>query len=273
VSNEWIGWNLSRRAEWAARVTQADNEHQGGCVRHRRIERWADIARLRADGFLSETKGLQGTIGFGSDEGGSFISLRLAQTPDFAGEYTASRIKEIGGSLDPHDRGGWWQPGPSECLQAELVVRFEKPDPLPGVTETLMLWNDPFGSRPVPLTAVGLTRSQASQGRYAALVAQDLVTQPELSGLMQVEPVPAWLAIDEWHTVRLTLTREVARVEVAQNRETCMLILEVALPRLPEPLGFEFSLDNEVFPGSYGPVTTPDRLDIRYFDIGLYRRA
>jgi hypothetical protein len=244
-------------------VTQADNEHQGECVRHRRIERWTDTDRLQDDGFLGETKGPQGTIGFGADEGGSFVSLGLAQTPDFAGEYAASRIKEIGGSLDPHDRGGWWQPGPSETLQAELVVRFEKPDPLPGVTETLMLWNDPFGSRPAPLTAIGVTRSHASMGRYAALVALDLVALPEMTGLIQTAPVPAWLAVDDWHTVRLTLSHE----------KICTLILEVALPHPPEPLGFEFSLDNEVFPGSYGPVTVSDRLDIRYFDIGLYRRA
>jgi hypothetical protein len=249
------------------------NVGEGACVRHRQIEHWTDIARLQDDGFLCETRGPQGMISFGSSDGGSFVSLGLAQTPDFAGEYVASRIKEIGGALDAHDRGDWWQPGISEYLRVEFVVRFEKTDPLPGLTETLMLWNAPFGSSPIPLTAIGVTRSRASQGRYVALVAQDLVTQPELTGLMRIAPVPAWLALDDWHTVRLTLSCEVARVEVAQSQEPCTLVLEVALPHPPEPLAFEFSLDNEVFPGSYGPVTVPDRLDIRRFDIGLYRQT
>lgn len=242
-------------------------------VHRKRIEHWTDIAQLQADGFLCQTKGPQGTIGFGAGEGGSFVSLGLARTPDFVGEYVASRIKEIGGSLDAHDRGAWWQPGASETLRAEFVVRLKKTDPLPGLTETLMLWNAPFGGSPIPLTAIGLTRSQASQGRYVALVAQDLVTQPELTGLMRIAPLPAWLAVDDWHSARLTVSHEVAKVEVAQGQESFTPVLEVALPHPPEPLGFEFSLDNEVFPGRYAPVTVPDRLDVARFEIGLYRQA
>jgi hypothetical protein len=86
-------------------------------------------------------------------------------------------------------------------------------------------------------------------------------------------PMPEWLAIDRWHNVRVTVSREVARVEVAQSQITYSHILEAALSHPPEPLGFEFSLDNEVFPDKYGPVTVPDRLDIGHFDMGLYRQT
>jgi hypothetical protein len=81
--------------------------------------------------------------------------------------------------------------------------------------------------------------------------------------------MPSWLDATKWHSVRIRVSQTRAQIEVAQGRHWYTLVTDTPLSHAPEPLGFEFSLDNEIAPGCYGPVAAPDSLDIDSFEIGV----
>src|SRR5262245_16585014 len=86
---------------------------------------------------------------------------------------------------------------------------------------------------------------------------------------MQEAAMPTWLNAAAWHQIRTTVSQTHVRVEVAQGRHDFTSVLDAALPHTPEPMAFEFSMDNEAFPGFFVPVTAPDGLDIDTLDIRL----
>lgn len=250
---------------------QAGDQPTTTCVRHKHVENWTNTSALAAHGFFGETFSPQASLSFGQGDGYKFLSLDLATTPDFAGEYVASRITEIDTSPPADQRVKCWQPGAGEQVVVETVIRFDQAQPPFGLTENVFLWNAPFGQNPLPITAIGATRSldlATFQPQYSAIVAQDLVLFP-FSGLLVTQPMPTWLDASDWHWVRITVTETQAIVEVAQGEHAYTSILQVSLLHAPEALGFEYSVDNEVFPSSYAPVTVPDGLDTGYLDIRL----
>jgi hypothetical protein len=80
--------------------------------------------------------------------------------------------------------------------------------------------------------------------------------------------MPAWLDATQWHTVDIVLSPETVVISVEQNGNS-ENVIQTTLLHAPEALGFEFSVDNEVFPGFYSPVTVPDQLDVSFYGIGL----
>ena len=81
--------------------------------------------------------------------------------------------------------------------------------------------------------------------------------------------MPAWLDDLKWHNVRIVVSEDSAVISVSQGLHPYTTVLQVSLSGTPEPLGVEFSIDNEVYPGLLGPVYVPDGLNIGYFDIRL----
>lgn len=255
---------------FAALPAQAATYDHVRCVRHKVIQQWNNQAQLMAHGFFVETAGDEGTLDFVRRRHNSFLSLDVATTSDFIGQYIASRITEIDTSVPVAQRTKCWQPTFRNDVVAEFQVRFEQSE-TPSLTEDVMLWNAPFGDNPIPLTAIGVTRSPGSGGQYAAIIAQDLVFNPDFSysGDLTIVPMPSWLDATQWHSVRIRVSQTHAQIEVAQGRHRYTLVTRTPLAHAPEPLGFEFSLDNEIVPGYYGPVAAPDSLDVDYFDIRI----
>jgi hypothetical protein len=236
------------------------------CVNHKHIETWRSRRQLEQKGFYFDIIGDQASITFGKN-----LSLDLASDPSNA-DYTASRITEIESELPIAERVKCWEATSSKDVVVEFRVRFDQAAPPPGLTENLFLWNAPLPhpdnpEPPIPITAVGVSRNN---GVYSALVAQDF-DFTTFSGLLVTQPMPGWLDAADWHRVRTTLSQERATIEVAQGEHGYTEILEVALPHPAGPLGFEFSVDNEAFPGVFVPVTVPDGLDVDFLDIRLAR--
>jgi hypothetical protein len=158
----------------------------------------------------------------------------------------------------------------------EYRIRFDQSAAQPNMTENLILWNAPLplagsGEQALPITAIGVTRNAAfGVPQYYAEIVQDLVfTPPTQPLLLNLTPMPAWLDAGEWHRVRITLSQTTGEVEVAQSGHPFTTVSKVALLHPTGPLGFEFSIDNEFFPGVFVPVTTPDGLDVSYLDIRM----
>ncbi len=255
-------------------VLPAQAATEGGivCVRHKHVENWNNFAEVEAHGFFINQIGEQSSLGFGVDDSYKFLSLDLDVTPNFAGEYIASRITEIDDTFPVDQRVKCWQPTADENIIVETALRFDQPLPLFGLTENIFLWNAPFGENPLPITAIGVTRSidlSTFQPQYSAIVSQDLILYPEFSGLLVTEPMPAWLNASDWHMVRITVSQDSASIEVAQGAYAYTPVLQIPLLHTPEMLGFEFSVDNEAFPGLYAPIIVPDGLDIGFVDIRL----
>ena len=57
--------------------------------------------------------------------------------------------------------------------------------------------------------------------------------------------------------------------EVAQGERPFTTVLQAALLHPAEPLGFEFSVDNEVAPGMTLPVAISDGLEVSYLRISM----
>ncbi len=247
------------------------NQPQVTCVRQKHISEWDNVSQLQARGFFTEVFSPEGSLGFGQNGGTRFLALNVAATPQFTGQAVASRITEIDTSAPPAQRVKCWQPDASHAVVAEYTIRFDQAAPPPGLTENMILWNAPFGQNPIPLSAVGVTRSLnpfTGQTAYSAIVAQDLDFST-FSGLFLTTPMPAWLNAADWHTVRVTVSQQGALIEVSQGAHPFTPVLQTPFLHPPEPLGFEFSVDNEVFPGVFAPVTVPDGLDVGPFDIEL----
>jgi hypothetical protein len=268
--------------------------HGTHCVRHKRIPVFVHEAQLRARGFFINTAG-SGSLNFerdswhrdsafdvGVDLSDSasvrfrrrpirrYLSLNVAADPS-VGPHDA-RITEIDTSLPPEQRVLCWQPTARKNVVAEYTIRFDQENTPPELTENILLWNASLGVDR-PMTAVGVSRNNIFNG-YFAVVAQDLdfnsFPAPG-SGYLQLVPMPTWVDPTDWHSVRVTMSQTEASIEVAQGEQHYTTILEATVPQPFEPLGFEFSVDNEVFPGLRVPVTVPDSLDVGYFAIGLRR--
>jgi hypothetical protein len=240
------------------------------CVAHKHVTNWTNTFQLQAHDFFVEVFSPEAGLSFQQD-GFKFLALNVAATPQFNGQYVASRITEIDTSVSPIERVKCWQPDAGHTVVAEYTLRFDQQAAPPGLTENLILWNAPFGQDAIPLTAVGVTRSldlATGQPAYSALVAQDL-DFATFSGLLRTAPMPAWLDASDWHTVRVTETQQDVLIEISQGSHPYTTVLQVTFLHAPEALGFEASVDNEVLPGLFAPITVPDGVDLYQLDIRM----
>jgi hypothetical protein len=245
--------------------------HPTECRNYKSIERWTNVEQLKAKGFFVDVIGEQASLGFEREYLYKFLTLDVDVTPqDFAGQYIASRITEVDTSLPVDQRVKCWQPTAHKDLVVEFTVRFDQ-TVSPMLTENLMLWNAPLGESPIPMTAFGVSRSVMSNYQYAAVFVQDLNYADFSSSLFQVIPMPEWLDVTKWHRVRITISEDTALIEVAQGRHRYTSVSgdPVILSHPPEKLSFEFSVDNEMLPGTYVPVAAPDSLDVGSLEISL----
>jgi hypothetical protein len=236
-----------------------------GCEPHRHIDRWNNAAQLEAHGFHRDLFGDQASMRFRGD----FLALDVASDPN-SSTYTASRITEVDSAQPIDARVKCWQPTAQRDVVVEFIVQFDQPTVQSGMTENLFLWNAPLPPPGTsgdmrPFTVAGVTRSN---GVYSAVVAEDLDLMT-FTGFLQQTPMPTWLNASRWHKVRTTVSQTHVRIEVAQGAHDYTTVLNAALPHAPEPMAFEFSIDNEAFPGFFVPVTVPDGLDIDTLDIRL----
>jgi hypothetical protein len=79
--------------------------------------------------------------------------------------------------------------------------------------------------------------------------------------------MPEWLDPTAWHDARLTLSRQAARIEVAQGDHDYTVVNEFNLEIPLEPLALEFSVDNEILPSVINEDFEPDALDIASLSI------
>ncbi len=271
-----LGMLLAMPAQAApSALTQSITAHhnENRCVDHKQIETWSNQQAIEARGFNFDIVGPQASVMFQHD-----LALDLATTDNSA--YTASRMTEIDSELPIAQRVKCWLATPDKDVVIEFRVRFNESATPAGLTENLVLWNAPLpsfnGTNPpsesaVPLTSIGVARTSAlGTPLYIATVVQDL-DLTTYNGLLSFAVIPSWLDPGDWHQVKLTLSQQSARIEVAQGQHEYEQVLEQQLLHPAEPLGFEFSVDNEAFPGYYVPVTEPDRIEIDYLSMRMVR--
>ena len=240
------------------------------CTPVKQIDNLQSERVLESRGFHVHEAG-PGSVDFHGRGAGAIAELNLPQLlpadpqVPVVDQLNAARITEAG------QGARCWQPTEAFDVVAEFEIRFTAAVTPPGVTETAFLWNAPLEADvPEPLTAFGVTRNQLLvdmiedyDANYSAAVAQDLDLL-DFGGYLEVAP----MGVDptEWHTVRITMSMDQVVIEAAQdgNFET---VLKGNPPGPIEPLIFEFSLDNEVFPGFYAPVSVPDTLEIESLSI------
>jgi hypothetical protein len=250
----------------------ADNGHQHNtnqCLDHKFIPFWGSRNFIEAQGFNFDIVGDQASVKFRNN-----LSLDLASNPA-SSEYTASRMTEIDTWAPIADRVKCWQPTPTKNVVIEYRVRFDQSATPSGLTENLMLWNAPFPSttpEPAqPITSIGVSRNSAfGPPQYYAEVVQDLnfgTFAPPY--ILELTPMPTWLDAGKWHRIRITLSQTTGQVDVAQGAHPFLTVSKVALLHPPEPLGFEFSIDNEMFPGVTVPIAIPDGVDVSYLDMHM----
>ncbi len=238
------------------------------CPTHKSVQNWTNPSQVAAHGFFTEVfTPSAASVTFTKDNGPVFLNLNLATTNTTS--PVASRITEIDTSFPVDQRVKCWQPDENRDVVVDVTMRFAQASPPPGLTENVFLWNAPFGPNPSTLTSIGVTRSLnpfSGQQEYNAIVAQDL-DFGTFSGLLLLAPVPSWLDATAWHTVRITVTNSTATIEVLQGTHSFTQVISTPLLHRPEPLGFELSVDNEVFPGVFAPVFVPDTLTVGSLDI------
>jgi hypothetical protein len=234
------------------------------CPQKRLIPRFINEQQVEAQGFHFQVTPPGGSYAFNQAGHQRYLSLRMDPFP-FNGELSASRITEIDTSLPPEERVFCWQPTQTKNVSVLYTHRFLEAAPPPGLIENLFLWNAPLDTGGV-ITAVGVTRNNLLGG-YFAIVAQDYDFATN-TGLLQLVPMPAWLDATAWHTVNVTISQETATIKVKQGGNEAT-VLQTALLHPPDPLGFEFSLDNEIFPGVIVPVTIADQIDVAFYVAGL----
>lgn len=234
------------------------------------ITDWHSQRVIEARGFNLNLIGSQASADFGRT-----LKLSLSSNPA-SQAFTASRITEIEVGLPIGQRVKCWQATPEQNVVAEYRVRFAQAAAPAGLTETLFFWNSPLPNKSIPepailATAIGISRSSFNPSRtpqYQVVIAQDVavsqITQTVTPTLV-TEPMPSWLNATKWHRVRITLSQRYARVEIAQDGHR--FVVDRTLPRPIEPLAFELSLDNEVFPGITAPVITADGLEVSHLVI------
>lgn len=241
------------------------------CLDRKFIPFWGSRNFIEAQGFNFDIVGDQASAKFRNN-----LSLDLASDPTNS-EYIASRMTEIDTWKPIAERVKCWQPTPTKNVVVEFRIRFDQSATPAGLTENLMLWNAPFPSttpEPArPITSIGVSRNSAfGPPQYYAAVVQDLdfgtFTPPFI---LELTPMPAWLDAGKWHRIRITLSQTTGQVDVAQGPHRFTTVSKVALLHPPEPLGFEFSLDNELSPGLTVPINIPDGLDVSYLDMHMER--
>lgn len=237
------------------------------CPPKRVIPRFLNEQQVEAKGFHFQVTPPGGSYAFVQDGPSRYLSLRMDPFP-FNGELSASRITEIDTSLPPDQRILCWQPTETQDVVVQYAHRFAEATPPPGLIENLFLWNAPFASGGT-ITAIGVTRSNLLGG-YFAIVAQDFDFGTG-TGLLQLVSMPAWLDATDWHTVDVVVSQESVSIAVKQNGNQAT-VLQTMLLHPPVPLGFEFSVDNEIFPGVIAPVTIADQIDVAFYGAGLRHR-
>jgi len=261
----------AQAAPSATTATNSSYPNANRCLPHKQIETWNSRRSIEARGFQFDLIGPEASALFQHD-----LALNLARNP--ANSFTtASRMTEIASEKPIAERVKCWQATPDKNVVIEFRVRFNQSATPAGMTENLELWNAPLPffdgtnpptESPLPLTSIGVARTSAfGQPQYVATVVQDL-DLATFNGLLRMNAMPPWLDAGRWHEVRLTLSQKEARIEVAQagHREE---VLKVELPHPAEPLGFEFSIDNEAFPGVFVPVTERDGIEVDYLSMHM----
>jgi hypothetical protein len=237
---------------------------QNQCVSHRQIVKFNTLPQVEAHGFFADLHG-NATISFAGQGRERYVSLGVET--DFASPYVASRLTEIDTALSPGERVKCWQATTDKDVVVEYRLRFDLAE-TPLLTENAMLWNAPFSPEEnVPITAVGVTRNQLYEG-YVAIIAQQF-NFDTFEGFIMPVPMPGWLDPSAWHDVRLTVGQYDVVIEVAQGDTGYTVVAAATLPEPLEPLAFEFSVDNELFPGFFVPVLEPDAMDVAYLEIRL----
>jgi hypothetical protein len=233
------------------------------CSNSVHVNNWKDEKHLAKDGFYIEQFSSSASYGFHDN----LLSLDLGTTAD--ANYAATRITEIDVTVPVDQRVKCWQPTAKKSVVAEYTMKFDQPYGS-GLTENVFLWNAPFGQNTIPLSAFGVTRGPGSGGMYAAVIAQDVVFNPDFTftGLFYIVPLPAWLNAADWHTIRVTIANDSATVEVKQGDSGYTTVVIAPLLHTPEAVGLEYSIDNEIFPGFTVPVGQADGLDIGELNIG-----
>jgi hypothetical protein len=226
------------------------------------IDTWESPEQLAAYGFLIEQFGPSSSLTFGGD------SLQLTLGPDPSPAYAASRITEIDPRVPIRERARRWQPAEGRPVEVRFTIRFGEATASPELIANLILWNAPFPFQDaatrtdevaLPVTAFGVSRRD---GVYYAAAAQDFDGATG-EGLFRQAPIPAWLDPADWHQVSILLTTESVEIGVDQAGHE-EIVLACRLLRAPDPLGFQFSIDNEG-PGRYYPITRGDHISIRHF--------
>jgi hypothetical protein len=241
------------------------------CLDRKFIPFWGSRSFIEAQGFNFDIVGDQASVKFRSH-----LSLDLASHPTNS-DYTASRMTEIDTWKPIADRVKCWQATPTKNVVVEYRVRFDQSATPSGLTENLMLWNAPFASttpEPArPITSIGVSRNSAfGPPQYYAEVVQDLdfgTFAPPF--ILELTPMPAWLDAGKWHRIRITLSQTAGQIDVAPGPHPFTTVSKVALMHPAEPLGFEFSIDNEFVPGMTVPITIPDGVDVSYLDMHMER--
>lgn len=245
----------------------ATDETQMHCSSKRIVSSFVNKHQVEAHGFNFQVTPPGGSYAFNQEGHQRYLSLRMDPFP-FNGELSSSRISEIDTSLPPDQRVFCWQPTQRKNVVVMYTHRFAEAAPPPGLSENLFLWNAPLDTGNF-ITAVGVTRSSIFGG-YFAIVAQDFDFATG-SGLLQLVPMPAWLDATTWHTISIELSQESATIQVKQGSNQAT-VLQTSLLRPPDPLGFEFSVDNEIAPGVIVPVTVAEQLDVAFYSAELRRR-
>ncbi|HSM56343.1 MAG TPA: hypothetical protein VK879_09340 [Candidatus Sulfomarinibacteraceae bacterium] len=230
------------------------------CTPVKKIDNLQSETVLASRGFHVHDDGL-GSVDFRGRGKAAVAELILAE--DLSEQPNAARITEVDSSVPVDQRMRCWQPTERFDVVAEFEVRFDQPDTPPGVTETLFLWNAPLGEDSAStLTAFGVTRNQFFGG-YSAVAAQNLDLATFAGHL---ELVPMSVDPTQWHSIRVTMSMAQVIIEAAQGGDYQTVLVSTP-PGAIEPLAFEFSLDNEVFPGNFEPVSVPDTLEIESLSI------
>ena len=248
------------------------------CLSQKYIDAWNSATQLEAYGFHADLFGDQGTVTYG----GQLLSLDLAADP-LDSRMNSARITEINTLAPVAQRSKCWQTSPTKDIVVEFKIRFDQPIALYGLTENQFLWNAPFpdlqanpNDTAIPATAIGVSRNSIfGAPQYMAIVAQDLDLSHGTFAVLNLVPLVVaapWLDASSWHTVRITISQTSARIEIAQGLHPFTTVLYTALAHPVEPLGFEFSIDNETEPGVTLPVLMRDGLDAAYLHMQLVDR-
>lgn len=205
---------------------------------------------------------------------GDHAQFRIDPDPE-SNEYAASRISEIDSRLEVEQRVKRWRPTLDKLVAGKFRVRFTHEQT--AVTYNLLLWNAPLKKdRGIPATSIGVTRGCASNFEYSAVIAQNIIANQHtgnLSGdvleINKLREAANWLCMTEWHWVYVILAENWAQIEVEQG-DNRKVVAETRLVKPVEALGFVFSVDNEVFPGRYVPVSArePEGFDMACFEAG-----